>query len=71
LAVEKVRRVISQVRLDGASAPNFCAAVCDVPLGPNFDTVDGVTEVINRLEVSMEQARKEGGKRVLLAKFAG
>ena len=71
LAVEKVRRVISQVRLDGASAPNFCAAVCDVPLGPNFDAVDSVTEVINRLEASMEQARKEGGKRILLAKFAG
>jgi len=71
LAVEKVRRVISQVKVDGATAPNFCTAVCDVPLGPNFNAVDGVTEVINRLEVSMEQARKEGGKRVLLSKFAG
>lgn len=71
LAVEKVRRVVSQVRLDGASAPNFCAAVCDVPLGPDFNAVDAVTEVINRLEASMEQARKEGGKRVLLARFVG
>jgi len=71
LAVEKVRRVISQVKVDGAAAPNFCAAVCDVPLGPNFDAVDGVTEVINRLEAALEQARKEGGKRLLLSKFGG
>ncbi len=41
---------------------NFCAAVCDVPLGPNFDAVDGVTEVINRLEVSLDRAHKEGGE---------
>jgi hypothetical protein len=31
--------------------------------------VDGVTEVINRLEAVLDQARKEGGKRVLLSKF--
>ncbi len=71
LAVEKVRKVISQVKTDGVTAPSICAAVCDVPLGPDFDAVDGVTEVINRLEASLEQARKEGGKRVLLSKFAG
>lgn len=71
LAVEKVRRAISQVKVDAAPAPNFCAVVCEVPLGPNFDAVDGVTEVINRLVASLEQARKEGGKRVLLSKFAG
>jgi GAF domain-containing protein/lipopolysaccharide biosynthesis regulator YciM len=71
LAVEKVRRVISQVKVDGTTAPNYCAAVCDVPLGPDFDPVDGVTEVINRLAASLEQARSEGGKRVLLSKFGG
>jgi len=71
LAVEKVRRVIAQVQVDGPTAPSFCAAVCDVPLGPDFDVVDGVTEALNRLEASMEEARKEGGKRVLLSKFEG
>jgi GAF domain-containing protein/predicted Zn-dependent protease len=71
LAVEKVRRAISQVKVDGTTAPNFCGVVCDVPLGHNFDAVDGVTEVINRLEAALEQARKEGGKRVLLSKFGG
>ena len=70
LAVEKVRRALAQVRANGSEAPNFCAAVCDVPLGPNFDAVDGVTEVINRLEVSLDRAHKEGGKRVLISKFS-
>jgi tetratricopeptide (TPR) repeat protein/GGDEF domain-containing protein len=70
LAVEKVRRAMAQVQVNGAEASSFCAAVCDVPLGPNFDAVDGVTEVINRLEVSLDHAHKEGGKRILISKFA-
>lgn len=68
-AVEKVRRVLAPVRAKAADDANFCAAVCDVPLGPNFDPVDGVTEVINRLEVCLDRAHKEGGKRILLSKF--
>jgi GAF domain-containing protein/cytochrome c-type biogenesis protein CcmH/NrfG len=68
LAVDKLRRVIAQMKLDGASPPNFCCAVCEVPLGLHFDVVDGVTEVINRLEAVLDQARKEGGRRVLLSK---
>ncbi len=69
LAVEKVRRAISQVKADGANAPNICAVMCDVPLGSHFDAVDGVTEVINRLESALDQARKEAGQCVLLSKF--
>jgi len=71
LAVEKVRKVLAQVRVNGSEPTNFCAAVCDVPLGPNFDAVDGVTEVINRLEASLDRAHKEGGKRILISKFGG
>jgi PleD family two-component response regulator len=69
LAVEKVRRALNQVRVDGGNAPDFCAAVCDVPLGPDFEAVDGVTEVINRLETSLDRACKQGGKRVLISRF--
>ena len=29
------------------------------------------TEVINRLEVALDRAHKEGGKRILISKFAG
>ena len=71
LALEKVRRAISQVRLDGKTSPNVCCAICDVSLGLRFDPVDGVTEVINRLESTMERARQEGGKRVLVSAFEG
>ena len=71
LAVEKLRRAINQIKLDGSNPPNFCSVVCEVHLGTNFDAVDGVTEVINRLEGALEQSRKEGGKRVLLSKFEG
>jgi diguanylate cyclase (GGDEF)-like protein len=71
LAVEKLRKLIAQVKLDGAPAPSLCCAVCDVPLGLRFDAVDGVTEVVNRLETVMQQARQEGGKRVLLSSFEG
>jgi GAF domain-containing protein/tetratricopeptide (TPR) repeat protein len=69
LAVEKLRRAVSHVKADGNHSPNFCSAVCEVHLAGPFDSVDGVTEVINRLEAALEQSRKEGGKRVLLSKF--
>ena len=71
LAVEKARRVMAQVKTRGAATTTFCAAVCDVPLGPTFDAVDGVTEVINRLELSLDRAQKEGGKRLLISRFSG
>jgi tetratricopeptide (TPR) repeat protein/GGDEF domain-containing protein len=71
LAVEKFRRAISQIKPDNSNAPNFCSVVCEVQLSDNFDAVDGVTEVINRLESVLDQSRKEGGKRVLLSKFEG
>jgi len=69
LAVEKLRRAIGQVKMDGRNSPNLCTAVCDVQLGLAIDAVDGVTEVINRLEGALEESRKEGGKRVFLSKF--
>jgi len=69
LAVEKLRRSIGQMKLDGKNPPNFCSAVCEVHLDSVFDAVDGVTEVINRLDWAMEQSRKEEGKRVFLSKF--
>jgi hypothetical protein len=55
--------------MDGKTPPNFCGAVCDVALGSAFDAVDGVTEVINRLELALEQAHKQDGNRVHLSKF--
>ncbi|MGE5325768.1 MAG: GGDEF domain-containing protein, partial [Deltaproteobacteria bacterium] len=71
LAVEKFRRAVGQIRPDGSNPPNFCAVVCEVQLSSNFDAVDGVTEVINRLESVLDQSHKEGGQRVIVSKFEG
>lgn len=68
---EKICRAVSQIKREGATGSDFCAVVCDVPLGGGFDAVDGVTELINRLETTLDRTRKEGGKGVLLSKFEG
>lgn len=69
LAVEKLRRILTQVKPDGQNASEVRAAVCDVPLGPGFDPVDGVTEVINRLESSLEETRKAASRKVLMSAY--
>ncbi len=69
LAVEKLRRVLGQIKPGDQEGSEFCAAICDVPLGSGFDPVDGVTEVINRLETSLEKAQKDSGRQVLLSHF--
>ncbi|HLY60427.1 MAG TPA: tetratricopeptide repeat protein [Terriglobia bacterium] len=69
LAVEKLRRAFAQVKPDGKTPPEFCGAVCDVQLGAVFDSVDGITEVINRLDRALEEAHKENGHRVHISKF--
>ena len=69
MAVEKLRCAISQTNTDGKTPPRFCCAVCEVELGSAFDAVDGVTEVINRLEKALEQAHKENANCVHLSKF--
>jgi tetratricopeptide (TPR) repeat protein/GGDEF domain-containing protein len=71
LAVEKLRRAFAQVKPDGNTPPEFCGAVCDVQLGSAFDAVDGITEVINRLDRALEESHKENGHRVHLSKFEG
>jgi GGDEF domain-containing protein len=69
LAVEKLRRVLAPVKPDGRNTCELSAAVCDVPLGPGFDAVDGVTEVINRLESSLEESRRKADHKVLMSAF--
>jgi diguanylate cyclase (GGDEF)-like protein len=71
LAVEKVRRVLGQIKLEDHEAPRTCAVICDVPLGSGFDAVDGVTEVINRLEALLEEARKNPKHPVMASRFQG
>ena len=69
LAINKLQSVLSHVKSDDNNSPQFCAALCDFHLDSGFDAVDGVTDVINRLEVSMEAVRKEGGPCVHTSNF--
>jgi diguanylate cyclase (GGDEF)-like protein len=70
-AVEKLQDILRTIPFDAESPRVFCAAICDVPLRPGFDAVDGVTEAINRLESSMDRVREQGGTQILLSCFEG
>lgn len=71
IIIEKLRGQLQQTRLNGNTSPDFCAAAGDLLLGRGFDTVDAVTEIINRLETSMEALRQEPEARILLSRFPG
>ena len=72
LAVEKLRKIISEVRLpskDGASAqsPHFSAGLAEAVVRAEFDPLDVVTEVINRAEQALALSLAQGpGKIVAL-----
>jgi len=73
LAVEKLRKIISEVRLpakDGATQGQpalFSAGLAEAVIRTEYDPVDVVTEVINRAEHALVQAMAQGpGKIVAL-----
>lgn len=73
LAIEKLRKIISEVRLpakDGAAhgqAVQFSAGLAEAVIRGEYDPVDVVTEVINRAEHALAQAVGQGpGKIVAL-----
>jgi diguanylate cyclase (GGDEF)-like protein len=74
LAIEKLRKIIGEVRLpakDGAEqgpAVQFSAGLAEAVIRTEYDPVDIVTEVINRAEQALSQAMAQGpGKAVALA----
>src|SRR5580658_185568 len=73
LAVEKLRKIIAEVRLpakdDGSQGPTaqFSAGLAEAVIRTEYDPVDVVTEVINRAEHALSQAMSQGpGKIVAL-----
>jgi diguanylate cyclase (GGDEF)-like protein len=74
LAVEKLRKIVSVVRLpakgengEGPTA-QFSAGLAEAVIRTEYDPVDVVTEVINRVEHALGQAMAQGpGKIVALA----
>lgn len=64
LVVEKMRKVLSPVRIPGTDrAPNMSTGIAEAVLHDKFDSVDIVTEVINRVESALEVARSDGGNK--------
>ena len=66
LAIEKLRKIISEVRFpakDGGAQgqqARFCAGVAEAVIRTEYDPVDVVTEVINRVEHALAQAMAQG-----------
>ncbi|MFZ0733964.1 MAG: diguanylate cyclase [Candidatus Sulfotelmatobacter sp.] len=77
LAIEKLRKIVSEVRLpakDGAAQgqpAQFAAGVAEAVIRTEYDPIDVVTEVINRVEHALNQAMTQGvGKVVALGPAA-
>jgi PleD family two-component response regulator len=76
MAIEKLRKIIADVRFpgkDGAqgAAAQFSAGIAEAVIRTEFDPVDVVTEIINRVEHALSQAASQGtGKVVALAPAA-
>ena len=69
LAVEKLRRLLGDVRFNPKSKPvDFSAGLAQAVMRQHFDPVDIVTEVVNRADLALEQAVAHGaGKLISLA----
>jgi diguanylate cyclase (GGDEF)-like protein len=66
LAVEKLRKLIGEVRLPGKEQPvQFTAGLAEAVMKPNYDPVDIVTEVINRAEQALHDALAQGAGSVM------
>jgi len=58
---EKVRKLLATLKLpDRKTSITFSGGISEAKVRPDFDVVDTVTDVINRAEFSLEEARKRG-----------
>ena len=61
LAIEKLRRLLGEVRFPGKDrGVEFSAGIAQAVMRPHFDPVDIVTEVANRADHALEQAVAQG-----------
>ena len=66
LAVEKLRKLVSDVKMPGKDHPlPFTAGLAEAVMRSSFDPVDIVTEVINRAEQALHDALTQGAGSVL------
>jgi diguanylate cyclase (GGDEF)-like protein len=67
LAVEKLRRLLNEVKLPGKQQPvEFCAALAQAVMRQHYDPVDIVTEVVNRADHALELALVQGPGKVVV-----
>jgi GGDEF domain-containing protein len=60
--VDKLRKALAGVRLAGTDKPlPVTTGIAELVIRSNFDPIDVVTEVINRVERALDAARAEGG----------
>ncbi|HLH07470.1 MAG TPA: diguanylate cyclase [Terriglobales bacterium] len=61
LVLEKLRKILANVRLGAHAAPlPIAAGIAEMVMQPQFEAADIVTEAINRLEAALERAKLEG-----------
>jgi len=66
MAVEKLRRLLKEVRLPGREqSVEFCAALAQAVMRQHFDPVDIVTEVVNRADHALELAIVQGPGKIV------
>ena len=66
LAVEKLRRLLAEVRFPGKTQGiEFCAGLAQAVMRQHFDPVDIVTEVANRADQALEQAVVQGPGKIV------
>lgn len=64
--IEKLRKQLAALKLpDGKDSLTFSAGVSEAAIRPDYDPLDIVTDVINRVEISLEEARKKGNAVVI------
>ena len=66
MAVEKLRRLLKEVKLPGKEqSVEFCAALAQAVMRQHFDPIDIVTEVVNRADHALELAIVQGPGKIV------
>ncbi len=64
LVVDKMRKVLAPTKIPSTDRqPSLSVGIAEAVLQPQFDAIDVVTEVINRVEAALDEARAEGGNK--------
>jgi len=64
LVADKMRKVLTPTKVPGSDkSPPMTVGIAEAVLQQQFDSVDIVTEIINRVENALEIARAEGGNK--------